>query len=141
MGYLKARGPNAAANTFTTITDMARFTAWVARGADLPPDAFAEMLRPQAVYENPVEFFSIGWRVITVDGTPVLSHDGREGGLRTLMAVNPKTRDGLVILTNSSNGELITRHIIESALPDGAALNAQTDRDVWLFFTVQPPPW
>ncbi|MEO1482564.1 MAG: serine hydrolase domain-containing protein [Myxococcota bacterium] len=140
MGYLRNRGPNAAANTFTTIRDMARFAAWFARGADLPKDAYAELLSPQAVYKNPVEFFAIGWRVIRVAGAPVVSHDGREGGLRTLMVINPKTEDGLVILTNSSNGELVTREIIAAALPDGPALNAQTDRDVWLFFVAQPPP-
>ena len=136
---VKQRRSSAAASTFTTIGDVARFAAWIARGADLPPDAFAEMLRPQAVHDDPAEYFSVGWRITTVNGTPVMSHDGREGGLRTLMIVDPDTRDGLVILTNSSNGELVTRGIVSAALPNGHALNAQTDRDIWHFMRSQPP--
>ncbi|MEM8682190.1 MAG: serine hydrolase domain-containing protein [Pseudomonadota bacterium] len=139
MTHLQQRGPNAAASTFTNIADVSAFAAWVAGGADLRDSVFAEMIRPQAVHENPAEQFSIGWRVTTVDGTPVITHDGREDGLRTLLIVNPDTKDGLVILTNSSNGELLTRGIISAALPGGDALNAQTDRDIWKYISAQPP--
>ncbi|MEM9303177.1 MAG: serine hydrolase domain-containing protein [Pseudomonadota bacterium] len=139
MAYLEQRKPNAAANTFATIEDVAHFAAWVARGADLEPALFAEITRPQAMHDNPAEYFSIGWRLTMVGETPVLSHDGREDGLRTLMVVDPQTRDGLVILTNSSNGELVTRGIVAAALPEGDALNAQIDRDIWHFIKSQPP--
>ncbi|MEM9532180.1 MAG: serine hydrolase domain-containing protein [Pseudomonadota bacterium] len=135
---LKKRTPNAAASTFTTIDDVSRFAAWVARGAGLPASLTQELRRPQAVHDSPAEYFSLGWRITQVDGTPILSHDGRENGLRTLMIVNPDTRDGLVILTNSSNGELVTRAIIDAVLPRGTALNAQIDRDVWHFIRSQP---
>ncbi len=137
--YLRRRGPNAAANTFSTIGDIASFAAWVARGADLPQSQFTTMTTPQAVHDNPAESFSIGWRVVPVNGRNVLMHDGREGGLRTLMIVDPTERNGLVILTNSSNGELVTRGIIDEALPGGDALNRQVDLDVWKFMAGQPP--
>lgn len=136
--YLRRRGPNAAANTFSTIYDMASFAAWVARGADLSVSQFTPMVTPQAAHDNPVESFSIGWRVVPVDRRDVLMHDGREGGLRTLMIVDPTESDGLVILTNSSNGELVTRAIIAEALPAGKALNRQVDLDVWKFIAGQP---
>ncbi|MEM9402677.1 MAG: serine hydrolase domain-containing protein [Pseudomonadota bacterium] len=137
--YLRQRGPNAAANTFSTIGDIASFAAWVARGADLSRSQFLPMATPQAAHDNPAETFSLGWRVIPVEGRNVLMHDGREGGLRTLMIIDPIERNGLVILTNSSNGELVTRQIIAAALPGGNVLNTQVDLNVWKFTTGQPP--
>ncbi len=138
--YLKKRGPNAAANTFTTISDMARFAAWVARGAGLPADAYRSMSTVQAAHSNPLETFSVGWRVVTVKGRAMLMHDGREGGLRTLMVVDPTAGDGVVVLTNSSNGELVMRGIVSAVLEDGDAFNRQVDRDVWRFISAQPAP-
>ena len=131
MDYLRQRGPNAAANMFTTIGDYARFTRWVIDGAGLPPAVFEEMSRPQARHADPVEFFGIGWRLLAIDGGTVLSHDGRESGVRTQVFAVPHAREGVVILTNSSHGELIVRPVVEATLRDGAAIMDKVARDTW----------
>lgn len=138
MAYLEARTPNAAANTFTTVGDYAEFAAWVARGADLSPALFAEMTNPQASFDNPGEFFSIGWRTVTFNDQVVLSHDGREDGVRTQVYVLPESGAGLVVLTNSSNGELLMRGVTRAALPGGSELTAAVDRDTWHFVQSLP---
>lgn len=142
-GHLTNRGPNAAANTFTTVLDYARFAAWVARGAGLEAELFGEMTNPQAAHDNPAEFFSLGWRVTQLPGQTVISHDGREDGVRTQVYVLPdvpnNTGKALVILTNSSNGELLIRPLTALALARGDALLAQVDRDTWHYVRSIPP--
>jgi CubicO group peptidase (beta-lactamase class C family) len=138
MGYLRERSPNAAANMFTTIGDYGRFTAWVADGADLPTELFQDMQRPQALHPDPAEQFGLGWRVTTVDEAPVLSHDGRENGVRTQVFVFPDSGDGLVILTNGDNGELLTRPVVEATLPEGPALLGAIDHDIWQYLQRMP---
>lgn len=136
---LRERDPNAAANMFTTIGDYGRFTAWVAGGAGLPAKLFADMQRPQALHPDPAERFGLGWRLIPVDGQPVLSHDGRENGVRTQVFVFPASGDGLVILSNGDNGELLTRPLVEATLPRQApALLAAIDRDIWRYLQGMP---
>lgn len=136
---LRERGPNAAANMFTTIGDYGRFTAWVAGGAGLPAGLFADMQRSQALHPDPAERFGLGWRLIPVDGQTVLSHDGRENGVRTQVFVFPASGDGLVILSNGDNGELLTRPLVEAVLPRQApALLAAIDRDIWRYLQGMP---
>ena len=135
---LQNRGPNAAANMLTTIGDYARFTAWVARGADLPASLFTQMQQAQALHPQPAEHFGLGWRLTRVSGNTVLSHDGREAGVRTQVFVVPATGEGLVILTSSDNGELLTRPLVEIVLADGRALMAAVDRQVWTFLQRMP---
>ncbi len=134
----KGRGPNAAANTFTTITDYARFVAATARGAGVSPAAFEQMTQHQMTQEDPAEFFSLGWRIIATQHGPVLFHDGREAGLRTLALVHPATQEGLVVLTNSSNGELTFSPLIEHVMLHGDAILHQQSLDTWQYLMAQP---
>ena len=138
IDHLRERDPNAAANMFTTIGDYARFAAWVARGAGLPAERFADMQRPQALHADPAERFGLGWRVTTMGGETVLSHDGREMGVRTQVFVFPASGDGLVILSNGDNGELLTRPVVEAALPQAPALLEAVDREIWQYLQRMP---
>ncbi|MGB0514301.1 MAG: serine hydrolase domain-containing protein, partial [Wenzhouxiangellaceae bacterium] len=139
MAYLQQRAPNAAANTFTSVRDYARFLAWVAGGAGLTEARLDDMTRPRAAYDDPAEFFSLGWRVIRIPTGTVLSHDGRENGVRTQAWIQPDSGEGLVILTNSSNGELMPRPLAEQILSYGSELMDRTDRDTWHWILAQPP--
>jgi CubicO group peptidase (beta-lactamase class C family) len=131
-------GPNAAAHLFTTIGDYGRFVAWVARGADLPPALWREMQRPQARHANPAEQFGLGWHLTPLDGEVALWHDGRETGVRTLALLLPGSGDGIVLLTNSDNGELMFRALIADQLPRGEAINAAMDRQLWTYLQRMP---
>ncbi len=138
MGYLQQRSANAAANTFTTLADYTRFAAWVSRGAGLEPALFSDMTAPQAQHENPWEYFGLGWRLVQPEGRTILEHDGRENGVRTQVFVEPATGDGLVILTNSANGELVVRPLVEAAWRDSEALLHQRDLDTWHYLQSLP---
>lgn len=139
--HLRQRNANAAASMFATASDYGRFIAWVSSGGALPDALFAEVERPQALHENPAEAFGLGWKLIRQDGeTTALWHDGREAGVRTLALVRPDERDGVVVLTNSSNGELVMRKVLEGSLAQGEAVTRQMDRDVWLYLQSLPGP-
>lgn len=130
--------PNAAAHLFTTIGDYARFAAWFARGADLPDALWREMQTPQARHANPAEQFGLGWHVIDFEGEVALLHEGREPGVRNLVLLLPRSGDGLLLLTNSSNGDLLTRSLIAEHLPQGAAINEALDKQIWAYLQRMP---
>lgn len=136
---LEERQPNAAAHLMTTAGDYARFLAWVADGADLPAELFEAMKTPQALHDDPAEHFGLGWKLIPLGDSHALMHDGREPGVRTFAIVNPQTGEGLVILTSSSNGELVYRPLIETALDDGERIVHSMDRLVWHYLASLPP--
>ena len=137
MDYLRNRKPNAAAHMLTTAADYGRFVAWVARGADLPPALFDDMRSPQLDGET-AEQFGLGWRLTRLGGRTVLSHDGRENGVRTQAYVLPDSGEGLVILTSSDNGELLTRPLVAASLEQGPALLAAIDDDIWTYLQRMP---
>lgn len=130
--------PNAAAHLFTTIGDYGRFAAWVSRGADLPSALSREMQKPQARHANPAEQFGLGWHVVKVDGKAILWHEGRESGVRNLVVVLPHSKDALVLLTNSDNGELLARSLMSEYLPQGEAINSALDRQLWTYLQNMP---
>jgi CubicO group peptidase (beta-lactamase class C family) len=136
--YITKRRPNAAAHLMTTVGDYARFAAWVSKGAELPAALFDEMRRPQALHEDPAERFGLGWKLIPVKDGEALMHDGREPGVRTYAIVLPNG-EALVILTNSSNGELSFRPLVKAALADGDAIMQSADRLVWNYLVHLPP--
>ncbi|WP_051207845.1 serine hydrolase domain-containing protein [Saccharospirillum impatiens] len=138
MGYLQQRSANAAANTFTTLADYTRFAAWVSRGAGLEPALFNDMMTLQSQHEAPWEYFGLGWRLVQLDNRTILEHDGRENGVRTQVFVDPAVGDGLVILTNSSNGELVVRPLVEAAWRDSDTLLRQRDLDTWHYLQSLP---
>ncbi|GGX43048.1 serine hydrolase domain-containing protein [Saccharospirillum salsuginis] len=138
VGYLEHRSTNAAANTFTTIGDYADFAAWVAGGAGLSDAGFREMTSLQSQHDDPWEFFGLGWRLLLLDDRTVLEHDGRESGVRTQVFIDPESGDGLVILTNSSNGELVVRPLLEATWPKSDDILHQRDTDTWHYLQSLP---
>lgn len=138
MSGLAKRQPNAAANLFTTVEDYARFAQWVITGAGLPASLVAEMAKPQAQHPDSAEDFGLGWRLVRLGGETVLSHDGRERGVRTQVFVLPASREAVVILTNSNHGELLVRPVVEATLSRGPELMRQVAVDIWRYLRSVP---
>lgn len=132
------RSANAAANLMTTAEDYARFLIWVADGANLPENLYKEMSSPQSLHQDPAERFGLGWKLIPLESGEALFHDGRERGVRTFAVIEPSGKEGLVILTNSSNGDLAYRTVSSAALSYAAAFWQSTDRLVWTYFNSLP---
>ncbi|HEY9030479.1 MAG TPA: serine hydrolase domain-containing protein [Kangiella sp.] len=129
---------SAACCTLTTITDYSKFIAWVAQGAGLSDEIVSDVQTLQSQHDNPVEYYGLGWRLIEFNRQTFLMHDGREPGVRAFTTVSTETGEGLVILTNSSNGELLYRPLIQATLSAQEDYLAQTDKDAWVYLTSVP---
>lgn len=125
----KRQDPSAADDLLTTIDDYARFAAWVINGAGLPTSLFKQMQSPQVRVEGNFSF-GLGWQLLAA-GETFLSHGGSDEGVKTEVVLAPASREGVVILTNSDNGDLLTRLIIEEAIEKGRAIQNATALEVW----------
>lgn len=104
---------NAADDLLTTVEDYGRFGAWVLGGAGLPP----------AMYEQMVSG-GLGWEVHRnfADGQYALIHSGGDRGVNAVIILLPKTKEGLIVLTNSDNGFQLYGKVVPEALSLGTEL-------------------
>ncbi|HYE76289.1 MAG TPA: serine hydrolase domain-containing protein [Blastocatellia bacterium] len=125
----KRTDPSAADDLLTTIDDYARFVAWVLNGANLSASVFQDMKSPQVKSQK--EFnFGLGWQLL-IGAEPVLTHGGSDEGVRTDATLLPQSRSGVIILTNSDNGEPLIQLIFEEALEKGSAIQDMVSLSDW----------
>jgi CubicO group peptidase (beta-lactamase class C family) len=109
----KGRGVNAAASLITTVEDLCKFSISVMNGFGLSTDLYNEMTEPhvklKAHYAK-----GLGWEVFTElpKVEYALEHSGSEGGVKTIFFLLPKSKSGMVILTNGDNGVLVYNKVI-----------------------------
>lgn len=116
----KPAAPNAADGLVTTMRDYTRFGAWVVRHAGLSDTLFRAMVAPVVSTGSPNQFMSLGWEVRPVRSQPgqeyLLVHSGRDEGLLTLIVLLPRSRRGLVILTNADTGGQVAIQVLRATL-------------------------
>jgi len=114
---------NAADDLITTIADYCSLCMYTMQMADEGSPVYAEMVRPQ-VKTKPDNYYGLGWGLVTglPDGNYALEHGGSDIGVRTMALFLPKSKSGIVIMTNGDNGMFVSDRIIKRALPDGARL-------------------
>lgn len=86
--------------------------------------AMAAMLGPRTPTGMPGVSIALGWHVLDVEGTELIWHNGGTGGYRSFVGFNPKTRVGVVVLSNTSNEagvDDIGRHLLDARQPLMAA--------------------
>jgi CubicO group peptidase (beta-lactamase class C family) len=139
--YGRSLGPekwdhaDAAGSMQTTVRDFARFLAAVMRGEGLDRKAWQEMLSPQIRIHSKHEFpsleslttnendairlsYGLGWGLFwTADGKAFFK-EGHDVGWRNYTVGVPEKKIGIVIMTNSANGEGIYKEVLESLLHD-----------------------
>lgn len=115
--------PNAADDLLTTVEDYGRFAAWVMRGADLPPALYADMIQPHAPFQ-PNAAMGLGWEVHTdlPNGEYALIHSGADTNVRALVMLFPKSKEGIVLLTNSDNGAQMYGPVVTQFLTLGGEI-------------------
>ncbi len=64
--------------------------------------AMAAMVRIRRATANPRMEVALGWHVLNPGGTEVIWHNGGTGGYRTFIGFDPKSRVGIVVLSNTS---------------------------------------
>jgi len=132
LGPQRRRQPDAAGGMQTTLADYARFLAAVMQPRGLTRAARDEMLRPQIRIDSLHQFptlasetttsnraidlaYGLGWGVYHTAHGRAFFKEGHDDGWRHY-AVGFDSGRGLLIMTNSSNGEGIFQELIETLL-------------------------
>ncbi|MEE9407193.1 MAG: serine hydrolase [Polaribacter sp.] len=104
--HIKRNTANGADDLLTTIEDYTKFANYVINGAGISKKLYKEMVSEQ-VRINDVKHFGLGWWIdenINKEGDIALVHGGDDIGVHTIAFMVPKTKQGLIIFTNSDNG-------------------------------------
>ncbi len=124
--------PNAAGSMETTPRDYAAFLGALMRGKALNPAARDKMLSPQirihsahqfpslgtdtTTAYDPIELsYGIGWGLYKSPYGPAFFKEGHDDGWRNL-ALCFSNGDGMLVMTNSANGEGIFKPLVETLL-------------------------
>lgn len=120
--------PVAALSMLTTAPDYVRLLRYVAEGSDFSPETLRAFRAPQVVIEEsegtqgeegPITLgWSLGWGVLAGPGGTVYFQWGDNGAFRAFAAFDPKRIDGIVYLTNGSDGLLYTDELASPVLGD-----------------------
>lgn len=107
---------NAADDLLTTIEDYGNFLVNIMNGALLSDKVFNEMANPQTASEKG-KHFGLGFEIYDLgNGEYALAHGGADEGVRAIVFMLPKTKQGLLIFTNSDTGgnlyETLVKHYL-----------------------------
>lgn len=113
---VKHKTPNAADDLLTTIEDYGKFLASVMNGDGLSKIVFAEMTKNQVV-STKGKHFGLGLEIYDLgNGEIALSHGGSDNGVQTIVFILPKTKQGLLIFTNSDTGGSVFENLLKHYL-------------------------
>jgi serine-type D-Ala-D-Ala carboxypeptidase/endopeptidase len=91
----------------SSANDLLNFLAAVLRYSTTPvTPAMTSMLATKHATQVPAMNIALGWHVTTgTDGREIVWHNGGTGGYRSFVGFDPKTREGVVVLTNTFTNE------------------------------------
>jgi CubicO group peptidase (beta-lactamase class C family) len=124
---------NAAGSMQTTIGDFSRFMQAVMLGKGLGKETWEEMLSPQIPISSKHQFptlenetteenkairlsYGLGWGLYWTPYGKAFFKEGHDGGWRNYTVCFDKEKTGIVIMTNSGNGEGIFKELLERLL-------------------------
>jgi D-alanyl-D-alanine-carboxypeptidase/D-alanyl-D-alanine-endopeptidase len=105
----------------STANDMLTFLG-AAMGLTKSPLApsMASMIAARRPIGEPGHEIALGWHVFKTADREIVWHNGGTGGYRTFAGFDPKSRTGVVVLSNASTGEGVDdigRHLLVPSLP------------------------
>ncbi len=111
----------------TTIGDYSRFGVNVLKGAGLSEDVYKEMVTPHTPSGQRSSSktgklpFGLCWLLVRdlSNGEYALVHSGRNPGIATMVILLPKSKRGIVVLTNGENGDQVYKKVITESLDLG----------------------
>lgn len=135
LGHRNRKTASAAGSMQSTLRDMTRFVQAVIDGMGLKKSTRERMLSPQIEILSKHQFptlssettdenkpirlsYGLGWGLYWSPYGKAFFKEGHDDGFRHYMVVFDKAKDGIVIMTNSSNGEGIYKAILETVLRD-----------------------
>lgn len=135
LGPQKREQADAAGSMQTTLHDFARFIAAVMRGDGLNKKTWDEMLSAQIRIRSKHEFpsmenvtstendsirlsYGLGWGLFWTPVGKAFFKEGHDVGWRNYTVAFPEKQIGIIIMTNSGNGEGIYKALLETLLGD-----------------------
>lgn len=135
VGAHRWKQADAAGSMSTSISDLAKFVQGVMEGKGLSKAARAEMLRPQIQILSKHQFpslntettdenkairlsYGLGWGLYWSPHGEAFFKEGHDEGWRNYAVAFDEPKSGMIILTNSSNGEGIFKELLETLLGD-----------------------
>lgn len=113
---IKNKTPNAADDLLTTIEDYGNFLVSVLNGDGLTKKVFEEMTTKQ-VASTKGKHFGLGFEIYDLGNSEyALSHGGTDNGVQTIFFIFPKTKNGLLIFTNSDTGVSVYENLLNHYL-------------------------
>jgi CubicO group peptidase (beta-lactamase class C family) len=105
----------------STTNDMLTFLG-AALGSTPSPlsGAFAAMTATRRPAASPAMEAGLGWQILKAPGGEIIWHNGGTAGYRTWIGYAPRTRTGVVVLTNAGTAagpDDIGQHLLAPALP------------------------
>ncbi|HYI10065.1 MAG TPA: serine hydrolase [Thermoanaerobaculia bacterium] len=105
----------------STVNDLLTFLAAQLGYTKSPLAApMAAMLAARRATGGEGTEIALGWHISRVQGTEVVWHNGGTGGYRSFVGFDPKSRTGVVVLSNTSTNagiDDIGRHLLVAASP------------------------
>jgi CubicO group peptidase (beta-lactamase class C family) len=131
----KRTSTNAAGSMETTIADYSRFISAVMQGKGLSKQSFKEMVSPQVSINSFRQFpslrtdtttdnnkihlsYGLGWGVLTSPYGKAFFKEGHDDGWEHYNINFIDKGTGIIIMTNSSNGESIFKEVLEKIIGD-----------------------
>ncbi|MBA5791705.1 class A beta-lactamase-related serine hydrolase [Flavobacterium sp. xlx-214] len=101
---IKNKTSNAADDLLTTIEDYGNFLVNILNGGNLSENVYQEMLKKQ-VKTKDNKYFGLGFEMYDLgNGEMAVSHGGSDLGTQCITFLFPKTKNGILIFTNSTVG-------------------------------------
>jgi len=133
LGPQKRKTADAAGSMQTTLRDFTSFLQAVAVGQGLSQRTFEQMLSPQIQITSKFEFptllpvtteankairlsYGLGWGLYWTPYGKAFFKEGHDEGWRNYAVYFEQPKTGIVIMTNSSNGEGIYKDLLETLL-------------------------
>ena len=105
----------------STANDMLRFVAATLAATPSPlVSAMSAMLTDRRPTGMPGLDVALAWHIFTRDGDNLIWHNGGTGGYRSFIGFSPKTKVGVVVLSNTSTlagVDDIGLHVLDARLP------------------------
>jgi CubicO group peptidase (beta-lactamase class C family) len=135
LGPQQRKRADAAGSLQTTLSDFALFIQAVARGQLLRKNTRAQMLSPRIRILSKHQFptlesltteansaihlsYGLGWGLYDTAYGRAFFKEGHDDGFRHYTVIFDRPKTGIVIMTNSSNGEGIFKELLETLLKD-----------------------
>ena len=135
LGHQLRKSADAAGSMQTTLSDFTKFMQAIAEGKGLRRTTRGLMLSPQIQISSKHQFptleasttdsntairlrYGLGWGLYSSPYGKAFFKEGHDEGFRNYAVVFDQPRDGIVIMTNSSNGEGIFKELFETLLRD-----------------------